>query len=814
MGEGTTLNNLGTLYHAQGQYAQALNFFQQALVIVREVGNRMGEGTTLNNLGVLSHNRGQHPQALDFYQQALVVQREVGDRAGEGTTLNNLGDLYLTQRQYAQALNFFQQALSIHREVGDRTSEGIILNNLGGIYAEQGQYAQALDFYQQALDIHREVGDRAGEGTTLNNLGGVYLNQGQYAQALDFYQQALGIHREVRNRTMESTTLNNLGEVYRAQGQYTEAMAFYQQAMDVLEDVRASAGSEQARASFIAQHASLYTRATALAHQQGQDDLAFQISERGRARTFLDSLTTGAVQLSDQDAQDLLVAEQGTYAARQNAQDALAKARAADPPDANLITALEQQLATAEQAHTDALQAIEAHSGQIAALVPSRTKGVLTVKDVQALLDPQTTLISFFVADEQTLTFILTRDRFSTVALPVKRSDLVANVQALRAFANTSEAIPASARQLYDALIAPLKPQLTTRHLAIVPHSVLHYLPFAALSDGQRFLIDDYALTVLPSASSLAYIQQNVLGRTPVAPLIMGNPASTEPGITALPFAEHEAHTVADMYKTEPLLGTAATEDVLRQQVAQAGIVHLAAHGKFNPVAPLASAVYLTADTPNTTEGATDPGHDGRLEVGEIYGLDLHKADMVVLSACQTQLGDLSAGDELVGLTRALFFAGTPSVIATLWSVNDQATGLLMERFYTHLRAGMGKAAALRQAQQDVRAQYPNPYYWAGFVLSGDAGAVGVPLGDELLALWPWFAVGGLVVTGIAIGGAAQMRQRARRMRQPNGEHGDDGAANVPVQPIVAPEEADDMLAALLAQAVPPAPDSHNEHPS
>src|SRR5262249_4586602 len=156
--------------------------------------------------------------------------------------------------------------------------------------------------------------------------------------------------------------------------------------------------------------------------------------------------------------------------------------------------------------HRDALKKIEQRGDELAALVPSRTKGVLAVADVQILLAPDTTLVSFFVADDQTLAFILTRDRFTTVALPVKRSDLVTQVTALRRFANIAEPYPPSAVQLYQGLIAPLKAQLTTSHLAIVPHGVLHYLPFAALTDGQRFLIDDYALTVLPSASSLPHI--------------------------------------------------------------------------------------------------------------------------------------------------------------------------------------------------------------------------------------------------------------------------------------------------------------------
>lgn len=163
--------------------------------------------------------------------------------------------------------------------------------------------------------------------------------------------------------------------------------------------------------------------------------------------------------------------------------------------------------------------------------------------------------------------------------------------------------------------------------------------------------------------------------------------------------------------QTTPLIGKMATESSLREKIGQASILHLAAHGIYNPINPLYSSIYLTPDKKN----------DGVLEVREVYGLNLDNNDLVVLSGCETQLGQLSNGDELVSLTRAFFFAGTPNVLASLWQVDDHATQNLMEKFYTYWIGGMSKAEALRRAQMDVRAEHPNPYYWAAFVLSGDS---------------------------------------------------------------------------------------------
>ena len=236
-GKGMTLSNLGSVYDNLGKKQEALDYFQQALTINREVGDRGNEGTTLSNLGLVYNSLGKKQEALDFYQQALTISREVGDRAGEGTALDNLGSVYNSLGKKQEALDYFQQALTISREVGDRRGEGTTLNNLGLVYDDLGKKQEALDFYQQALTISREVGDRGGEGTTLGNLGSVYDDLGKKQEALDFYQQALTIFREVGDRGNEGTTLSNLGSVYDDLGKKQEALDFYQQALTISREV-------------------------------------------------------------------------------------------------------------------------------------------------------------------------------------------------------------------------------------------------------------------------------------------------------------------------------------------------------------------------------------------------------------------------------------------------------------------------------------------------------------------------------------------------------------------------------------------------
>jgi len=243
-GEATTLNNIGLVYRSIGQPQQALEYYNQALPISREVGDRSGEATTLNNIGFVYHSIGQPQQALDYYNQALPIRREVGDRSDEATTLNNIGFVYRSIGQpqqaldyYNQALPIYNQALPIRREVGDRSGEATTLNNIGFVYHSIGQPQQALDYYNQALPIRREVGDRSGEATTLNNIGFVYHSIGQPQQALDYYNQALPIRREVGDRSGEATTLNNIGFVYHSIGQSQQALDYYNQALPIRREV-------------------------------------------------------------------------------------------------------------------------------------------------------------------------------------------------------------------------------------------------------------------------------------------------------------------------------------------------------------------------------------------------------------------------------------------------------------------------------------------------------------------------------------------------------------------------------------------------
>ncbi|MEM9244906.1 MAG: CHAT domain-containing protein, partial [Cyanobacteria bacterium P01_F01_bin.153] len=267
----------------------------------------------------------------------------------------------------------------------------------------------------------------------------------------------------------------------------------------------------------------------------------------------------------------------------------------------------------------------------------------------------------------------------------------------------------------YDLLIKPIEqylPEEQKSRLIIVPHRELGTVPFTALfKKGQGFLIDRYTITVTPSLQTLHTLQE----KTPTAtggPLVVGNPSPMVGKLTPLPGTETEATAIAQKLNTTPILGEQATEATIKPKLENASILHLATHGVLQKSdRDTNSWLALANPTPDDTE-------DNRLTISEIFSSNLN-AQVAVLSACDTNSGQTS-GEGVVSLARAFLKAGVPTVVASSWKVPDQQTRLLMEEFYDQLLAGKTYAEALRAAQLKVRAQFPNPYYWAAFTVIGE----------------------------------------------------------------------------------------------
>jgi tetratricopeptide (TPR) repeat protein len=228
---------LGVVYHTMGQVDQAIKFYEQALAIAREIGDRSGESTRLGHLGIAYSVRGELDRAIGYYQQALAIAQSLGDRRAEGKHLGNLGLAYRDQGQVLAAIGTYEDAIRIARDLGNRQGEGHQLTNLASASLDLGQIDQALENYQKALDIAREIGDRGLEELVLGNLSDAYYGLGEMAQAIDSAEQALTIAREIDDRRGEGYWLGNQGKAYVFQGDLDRAVEALSQSITIAHEI-------------------------------------------------------------------------------------------------------------------------------------------------------------------------------------------------------------------------------------------------------------------------------------------------------------------------------------------------------------------------------------------------------------------------------------------------------------------------------------------------------------------------------------------------------------------------------------------------
>jgi CHAT domain-containing protein len=481
-------------------------------------------------------------------------------------------------------------------------------------------------------------------------------------------------------------------------GRPGEALDAAREAVRLTEEIRADLGDASLRGGFLEDKQAIYQHAVSVALQAQHPAEAFALSERSRSRSFLDLLGSQTTLFKGRTR--ALVDEEVRLRAR------LTEARArVQEPDGEEAPA-RAEVEALDRDYRAFLDRVRKESLEQAALMVVEP---VTVAEIQGLLPEGTTLLEYHLGEGGVVVWVVSRQHFTLVRLPGDRQSLLAQVRRLRSVIAKQEPlaqVEAQARALHQRLLEPALAELRGRRLVIVPHAALHYLPFAALrSPAGRWVVEEFVLSTLPSASVLRYLLDKGVG-APARALVVGNPDLGS--ALALPWAEREARMVGQHEPDATVLVRGdATEAQVKRLVETVGLVHFATHGELSESDPLSSAVLLVP-------GA---GEDGRLEVREVFALDL-RARLVVLSACETGLGQLSRGDELVGLQRAFLYAGTPAVVTTLWKVEDRASYELVRGFYGRL-AAENASAALRHAQREALLVFPHPFAWAGFGLTG-----------------------------------------------------------------------------------------------
>lgn len=516
---------------------------------------------------------------------------------------------------------------------------------------------------------------------------------GRVGEAENGYRDLLVKQATRDNGDIYWLILFDLGKIAEAEGDKGDAIRSYKEAVEVIEQQRSTINTEASRIGFVGDKQQVYHRLIAALLAKGQEAQAFEYVERSKSRALVDLLA------SKQD----FAAKPGTAPAvtamLQELEVAQAAARAPERP------------VDSEESRQRSLRGVQitarlrASAPDLASLV---TVTALSAQDLQAQILPDETLMEYYYEGEELWVFLLSRESLHAVKLD--GANLVAEVSQVRTALQDprSQRYLALAQALYQRLFKPIEPHLATRDLVLVPHGVLHYLPFSALHDGTGSVIDRYSLRYLPSASVLMYLKDRPAQKGHQL-LAFGNPDLDNPQYD-LRFAQEEVLRIAkSLPQARVLVRKEATETALRKAGDQFTYLHFAVHGRFDAEEPLTSGLFLARDEDN----------DGFVSVGDLYSLRLD-SELVTLSACETGLSKVHHGDDLVGLTRGFLYAGSRSIVASLWPVDDEATASLMTEFYTHLTK-TGKREALRQAQLATKQRLAHPYYWAAFELTGTA---------------------------------------------------------------------------------------------
>ena len=667
---------LGSAYRAVGDQTRARQVLEDGLQFAntRLSGRREGqvEGYLLNGLAMVAYNQRDYQTALARSTQAAQYfedwEAHIPKRASERLRAS-------VRRWYALALygvGRAQLALK-HPDEADAAFDKSL------------KYARSTGLHEVEIDI-------------LGGQANLAVARQDWAKATGLYQQSIALATQIKRVGGLPNLYNGLARSYAELGRTNDALAASREAVRHIEDVRAELSDSELRSGYFEGKQGIYERAVNLALQAQHPDEAFDLAERGRSRTFLDLL--GSQTTLSKGRTRALVDEEVRLRAR------LAEAQAQAQDSGEESDRARAQIEALDRDYRAFLVRVRKESLEQASLMAVEP---VTLAEIQALLPEGTTLLEYLVGDSGVVLWVVDRQRATVVQLPGDRQSLITQVRRFRG-AITKQApiadVQNQARGLYRRLLEPARKDIRGDRVVIVPHGVLHYLPFVALrTSSGRWMVEDFSVSTLPSASVLRYLAEKGTGASARA-LVVGNPDLGAE--LALPWAEREARMVGQREKDATVLVRAdATEVQVKKLLETAGVVHLATHGELSEDDPLSSAVLLVPGG----------GEDGRLEVREVFGLDMH-ARLVVLSACETGLGKLSRGDELVGLQRAFLYAGTPAVVTTLWKVDDKATFELVRSFYTRLE-GTGPVEALRQAQLETMRAFPHPYAWAAFGLSG-----------------------------------------------------------------------------------------------
>jgi CHAT domain-containing protein len=676
------LHALANAEFAAQQFSLSLKYSQQVVEISRDLGDAAWAIAGLRFVGQIYSILGDNDSAVKKFSEAGSLIRNSGVKPiNAALAYSDMGDTLYRIGRYLTALPYQREAVRMCEQSGNAMLLSIMTHSLGLTYGMLGRYEEAMHYLNDAVARAEAIPDQAARVQAQIDIyisfGEFYLQQNRVGEAIATYQRAIENIGQ-GNSYYLSIIHKGLATAYLAQGKDSEAEAELEKSIRLTEEAREQIDDARSRGTFLARQQSIYRAMVNFQFFNKKDPArAFNYAEIAKARDLLDTLA-GSPEVSTND-------------------------------------------------------------GQIK-LAVSRSATPLTLAEVQRALPLNTQLVQYVIGEKNLMIWLVTRDRLVTANANVSAHDLRTKVTAyldeLRKRGEI-EALNSRAAELYQWLIAPISKQLDPNsELCLVPDGLLQNLPFASLvsPETKRYLIEDFSLVTNPSASVFARTLEISCDKQLSGSgsfLGLANPRFNQqrfPKLHPLPSSDEEIERIQSFYSQRLILNRRqATESALFNQIGKYEIVHLATHALSDQRSSLLSSIVL-ADEDNRQGEEQNPAKvafDGALRAHEIYRLKPERTRLVLLSSCSSGLGDQARNEAMGGLAQAFLAAGVPTVVASLWEIDDESTAALMERLHaTHRMKNLAFGQSLRQAQisylQSAPVRRRHPYFWATFIVTGN----------------------------------------------------------------------------------------------
>lgn len=653
-------------------------------------------GDSYLNIGQVQKGRGYLERSRGYFKKARL---NYGDVIAEAL----ISYSYLMEGDYAKSAELFKRSR-------DRIEEGGLEElkwHIKGMFAKQ-LYYEARQLEKRIATLVSLPGNQAEEIAAIKS-DLLKKNKGR-AQALeqlidsDAAQQLAGIINALEKTGNLKDSLAQISLLVR----FFDELAYrnYLGAMENLESIRSMLETDMNKRLYQANKQFIYEDFIELANRLYGAEAGFNAAERAKARGLMDLLAAkemgykGSPVLKEEKALRESIAEKE---AQLRERQRVAASEAGGPTKHSAGEA-EKDI----DRYRGVVLRLKKEEPELASFI---TAAHFKYQELEASLPADLSLVEYYPLEDKMYIWVADRQGVWGTEVQIGRVELKEKVLRFRdAVAARDKAKTASlGGELGKILLGPLSGKISGKRLCIIPTGFLHLLPFAALNLGEGYLADKYPLSFAPSASVLKYAMDKNRKKGERL-LVFANPDLGNPAYD-LPAAAEEARRISSHFKNVTIYsGKDALKERAITESPMYDVIHFASHGEYNEISPLFSSLRLAAE----------PKGDGRLEAGEIFSMDI-KPYLVTLSACQTGVGTISNGDEVVGMNRAFIYAGSPSVIASLWSVSDVSTAMLMDGFYANLRT-MSKDEALRRSQIALRKtkEFAEPFFWAPFYITGD----------------------------------------------------------------------------------------------